>query len=396
MTVEIRSMTEADREAAWRVRVGTFGADPDAAYDPDEHYVAQERRLVADEDGRIVGHLARWDLGHWFGGRRVATSGIAGVGITADRRRTGIGRRLLVAALQAARAADEPLASLFPATLPPYRRLGWELAGQWPMRRIRLRDLHALPQPDDPPALRPGTPADLTAIAATYERWAAGHQGMLSRSTTFTARVLALEDGAVLWVAERQGECVGYVGYEHSETTAPHMGYDLAVTGLVALDHDTELTLWRLLASSSSVAGHCTVVAPPQDPLTLDLPALDVHPDPEAMPWMLRLVDAPSAVARRGWPAQARVTVELDIQDPILGHHTGPHVLTLDGGDGRLEPGGAGRVRVSIGDLSALYGGLFDAEALAGRGRLPGAGDGELAALTTAFSAPTPWLVDYF
>lgn len=396
MTVAIRSMSEADREGAWRVRVGTFGADPEAPYDPGEHYVADQRRLVADEDGRLVGHLARWDLGHWFGGRRVAASGIAGVGITADRRRHGIGRRLLVAALEAARADGEPLASLFPATMPPYRRLGWELAGQWPARRIRLRDLHPLARPDDPPSLRPGTTADLGAVADMYERWAAGHHGMLSRSTTFTARVLAPEKGAVLWVAERQGECVGYLGYEHSESTAPHRGYDVEVAGLVGTDHDTELALWHLLASSSSVADSCTVVTPPQDPLTLDLPALDLHPDAEAMPWMLRLVDAPAAVAGRGWPAQVRVTVELDIADPILGHHAGPHVLELDGGEGRLQAGGAGRVRISIGDLSALYGGLFGPEVLASRGRLAGAGETELAALTAAFSAPTPWLIDYF
>ena len=66
--------------------------------------------------------------------------------------------------------------------------------------------------------------------------------------------------------------------------------------------------LWRVVGSSGSQAPDVDVIGPAEDDLFL---LLD-HAAPDVVRseirWMLRLIDAPGAVAARGWPADAAGT----------------------------------------------------------------------------------------
>jgi predicted acetyltransferase len=130
-------------------------------------------------------------------------------------------------------------------------------------------------------------------------------------------------------------------------------------------------------------------------PLSLVLPSPDVSLQRQRL-WMLRLVDAPSAIAARGYATGMTATVALEIADDECQSNAGRFVLVVENGCGRLEPGGGGDVRIGVGALASLYSGWASTAALAGAGLLAGGSDAQRAALDAAFAGPTPWLLDEF
>jgi predicted acetyltransferase len=115
-----------------------------------------------------------------------------------------------------------------------------------------------------------------------------------------------------------------------------------------------------------------------------------------AWQWMTRLVDAPAAIAARGFRPGAAAVVPLQVHDPLLPDHAGDVVLEVRDGEGRLEPGGAGRVRLGIGAFASLYTGWSSPWTLARAGLLDGATEADLTALTDVFAGPMPWTRNYF
>jgi len=99
-----------------------------------------------------------------------------------------------------------------------------------------------------------------------------------------------------------------------------------------------------------------------------------------AMPWMVRLIDAPTAVAQRGYNPHVDVEVELELTDDVLAHNSGRFVLRVRDGAGSLEAGGRGLLTLDIRELAAAFTGQL---ALDPR-------------LSAAFCGQRPTLVDFF
>jgi predicted acetyltransferase len=95
------------------------------------------------------------------------------------------------------------------------------------------------------------------------------------------------------------------------------------------------------------------------------------HVDPACEHVMTRIVDAPGAIAARGW-APVRATVELVITDGRRGANHGPFVLEVADRSATLTPGGSGYVSVDVRALASLYTGFTTASALAAAGRVTG------------------------
>src|SRR6266516_3293131 len=96
---------------------------------------------VAFEDDRVVATARTYDLRQWFGGRAVPMAGIASVATVPERRGSGIATELMRSVMRAARRDGKPIATLYPATVTVYRRLGYEYAGFHTEYRIPTRDL---------------------------------------------------------------------------------------------------------------------------------------------------------------------------------------------------------------------------------------------------------------
>lgn len=396
MQLQIRTPTPGDQRAAHALRIQAFGVER-RPYERDDTYIPDDRRLVAAIGRQVVGHLGVWELGQWYGGRRVPVGGMASVAVAPETRGSGVASALILRALHDMRARGDVVCTLYPATFVPYRRLGWEVGGVWSRRRIPARALAQLPRSDDPPALRRADRRDVRAMRRCYDRIAPGHAGALDRPERFTLRVLGDEPpNAYTYVTERRAGVCGYVRYEHVAATTDGAAYELHVQELVAEDRDTLLALWRLVASSSSVAHTVQFVSRPAEPLLLLLPENELTATPYDWHWMTRLVDAAGAVAARGYTPGVEARVEFTIHDEHAPWNAGPHVLEVTGGKGALTPGGSGRVGVDIGALSSLFTGWATAGDLARQGRLAGAEPADLAALDAAFAGPVPWVWSYF
>jgi predicted acetyltransferase len=395
--LDVRPYRPDDADAVHQLAMRAFSDRPGTPRDDDRPAVDDDRRLVAELEGRVVGHLGAWELGQWFGGRRVPVAGFAAVTVAPEVRSRGVGRALVRAGLDAAHERGEPLATLFPLTRAVYRRAGFELAGAHPRARVTTAALAALDPPTDDVEVLPGGDDDLDAMLALDRAAARSEPGGLDRPRTFALRALRAGEHGFCVLARRAGELVGYLVYDHgaSEPGRPAF-FELEVQDLVAADADTRRALLRVLGSHASGAETVSLTVAPEDPLELWLPEQAWSAPPVAWRWMTRLIDPTAAAAARGWPAGVAVTAHLDVSEPTWPDRGGAWTFELSDGDAQLSRGGPGTVAVDIGALAAWFTGYRTASTLAAYGRLRGADHGTLQALDAATAGPTPWVRAFF
>jgi predicted acetyltransferase len=122
------------------------------------------------------------------------------------------------------------------------------------------------------------------------------------------------------------------------------------------------------------------------------------RPHGEGWCWMTRLVDAPGAIAARGYDESVSAEVRLDLTDPGATWNAGRWTLHVRDGKGTLEParGNGGAVALGVGQLAALYTGWSSPAQLSRRGLLTSATEADIAALTRIFRGPSPWCQNFF
>ncbi len=388
----IRELVEADSDPAYQLGRLAFGGPPEPP--PGRVFPrAGIRSFGVFADDRLVGKAVGLEHSYWWGGRVVPGVGIAGVAIAPEHRGRKLIAGVLGAVLEQARTDGAVISALFPTTVRPYRRMGWELVGSLSWTALPTVSLAGPPAPDV--TVRPAEESDVPAILDLYSNAAASGNGMLSRTGPLfdldPSALLAAHDGYTL--AEQDGAVTGYFSWDRGT------GYDassiLSVYDLFAESPQAMAALLDVLRGWRSVTPTLHLRLRPDDPLWLasSMAGATVH---SAQSWMLRLVDAPAAVAARGWPRAVSGSVDLHLDDSLCPWNAGPHRLTLDAGSGVLEPGGAGTVRLDPGALAVLYAGTASPTGLRRLGRLSG-GDGDADALLLAAGAgPTPALLDYF
>jgi predicted N-acetyltransferase YhbS len=160
--VEIRALrAEDDLDAQLDLSHRAFGVQSAA----DRVTWRQAVSAVLDEGGylgafagsRAVGAALFFDMRQWWLGRPVAMAGVSGVKVAPEDRGQGIGRALMTALLAEIAARGYPLSALYPATMPLYRSLGWELAGAQHLAVIPAHSLRSLVVPDPSVARGSGT-----------------------------------------------------------------------------------------------------------------------------------------------------------------------------------------------------------------------------------------------
>jgi predicted acetyltransferase len=369
-----------------------------------EPRVAAGRGQGAFDGGRLAGAALYHDMRQWWYGRPVPMAGVAGVKVAPEYRGQGVGRALMTALTDRMATRGYPLSVLFPATMTIYRSLGWEIAGHLHEAVLPSRALGALPRADVKAAgiRRPG-PDDAAEVLEVIGRAHAEARdcGPVSWDETTMRRWLTRPGP----YADRDRYAYlsqdGFLAYHWR-----HGHEEIFVDRLVATTAPATAALWALAASNSSVADTVRALVGPSDPLWWMLREQDAG-IAERQSWMLRLLDAPAAIAARGFPA-TDLAVPLRITDDLRPANAGRWELTVRAGTGRLtryrtdeahppaDPACPGGPALDLGarGLAALYAGTPMAT-LRRAGLATGGSPAADAALDGAFAA-TPYMLDDF
>jgi len=291
-------------------------------------------------DGRqLVGSARYHPMRQWWQGRSMPMAGVAGVKVAPEYRGRGVGRGLMTGLISEIVERGYPVSTLYPATAPIYRSLGWELAGGRYQATVPLGSLTGLLAPDQAvtgpaatrqaggsPVLRRATPADAAVVAETLGKvyGALRDRGVATYDPDYIGIWLD-DDDHFAYLADD-----GFLSYHWAD------GHDsVRVEVLAAASAATARAFWQLLGSHATMADVVRAVLAPDDPvrwLTSE-PSAVVR---QGRGWMLRLMDVPAAIEARGFPASVEVSAEFELADDVLPANSGRWRLDVGDGGGKL------------------------------------------------------------
>jgi predicted acetyltransferase len=387
--VEIRDLDLDDLDAAQDVRRRSFGPMPGGhrdAWDALQTRAAAAGRLLAAYADRTVVGMARiMPFRQWWGGSPLPLAGIGGVVVAPEFRGRGIGAALMSAVVTRAAQQGFPLSALYPATVPPYRAVGYELAGARRIAEVPGPGLRGLLGRDRSAEISRAGPGDEQHVVDTIAR--VHEQSRVSGPFDFEAVEWSseLEDPDFFgYLAED-----GFVGYNFDGSDT------LFVASLVGSSERTLRTLWSLVGSGSSIAPTVRACVGPADPVYW------LHPDPRIRVhkedwWMLRVLDVSAAVTRRGYPPGLTVDLRLTLTDPLIPGNSGGFRLVVADGRASLAAAEVAADATRLGErgLAAMFAGTPMAT-LRRTGLAVGGSTVDDERLDVAFAAQ-PFMTDYF
>jgi predicted acetyltransferase len=404
-SLEIRQFSPADDiEAELDLRRRSFGPLSPGAK---PGWLASMQASVDDghmtgvfDGGRLVGSARYLPMRQWWHGRSIPMAGVAGVKVAPEERGRGVGTAMMTRLLEEIAGHGYPVSALYPTTAPVYRSAGWELAGGKYEIVVAAKSLASLRPAGEAsgsaPKLRRATPADGQAIIEVKSKvhQELRHHGPNTRAPA-TLRSWLDDENHFAYLAED-----GFLSYRWAAGTA-----EIEVEELIATSAATACEFWQILASHATMAERVRACLAPDDPVGW------LSRDPAATlrrreRWMLRIVDAPAAIAGRGYPAAASLSVPLDLTDAALPANSGHWMLEVSAGtadlrrtgdfgtNGARSDSGAGSLRLGPRGFAALYSGVPLATLrLAG---LAAGGTGEDDDALDSVFAGHAFMIDYF
>jgi predicted acetyltransferase len=411
---EIRPISDGEYAAFRRVHDHSFnsGPAPAARWPRLRRQFEAERSLAAFDPGLpaglgLVGTTGVYSFQMAVPGAVFPVAGVSAVSVLPTHRRRGILRSLMSRQIaDIAARGEEPIAALWASETPLYGRYGYGRASSHAFFRFGRGEgaLSALAPVDPELTLRLAEAAEAAAdLAKVYDTVLSGQPGFFTRDGDWWERVL--DDPA----EERRGSsplrCLlaadgdsvrGYALYRSTprweEGTVLPDGA-ISVWELIAADPAASAALWRDLLSRDLIAEVTADLRPTDDPLLYQL-----HDSRRARPrvadnlWV-RVIDLPSALARRAYAGPADVVLE--VTDALLPANAGRWRLRAAG------PGGAADcartdepadIALDVRELGAAYLGGTRLAALAAAGLVSELRPGAVGRLSTAMSwDPAPW-----
>lgn len=355
------------------------------------HQVGFDQVRVVRQGNQILGGLGLLPMGLWFGGKRVAMTGVASLAIAPHARGRGVATRLMTSLVQELASQGVALSVLYPAVQTLYQKVGYGPGGSrytWRIPTDRIL-VNSPPLPCYPLTLEAIDPHWLTL----QQRLGQISSGRLERHPMLWQRLLKPPgDGQVLAYQVGTGDLPqGYfIGYqERGADGALFTIRDWAATSLEAMQ-----SIWGLLYQQRAQVDWVQWAGGAVDPLALALPEQQVQ-GREQSQWLLRILDLHQAMTQRGYSLALDGDVHFDITDKQIPANNGRFVLTVQGGQGQLAQGGRGDLAIDIAHLPALFTGLRTAQELEAMGLIQGSA-AVLPLATALFSGPAPWMPDFF
>jgi predicted acetyltransferase len=362
--------------------------------------VGRQNFRVCKCDDQVVAGLALVPCGQFFGGRSVPMTGVAMVATSPEHRGLGAASAMLNSVMHELHAAGVPISSLYPATVPLYRRAGYELAGSRSEIRLRLREMSLN---DHELEVRRITPGDRPELEALHRARGMRMPGNIDRSDFFWKRIEAPrgEKAQGYAAVNERGEIEGHLYFLFKPSTAAH--YMLQLSEFNISTPRAGRRLLCFLQDHRSLADEAVFFGDGNDPLLLLMPER-TYQAKHCDHWMLRIVDVGAALTARGWPAHGGpgVEVHLDVEDNVINDNNGRYILEVDGaGAANISTGGNGDLKIDIRGLASLYAGFASPRNLFATGHLTIAPhvkhpDAALNRATMLFAGPMPTMADGF
>ena len=382
-----RDLTTDDLDAAFDVRSRSFGlldASMRGWWDNVQHESINEHRAIGIFDGeRLLAQGKVRSYQQFWGGRPMPMGGIAGVVVAPDARGRGVGSQLMLAIARRSLELGDLVSALYPATVPVYRALGWEIAGAQHRVSMSADALRTLGGKEVP--LRVATGSDVEPfLKSLHDRYAAQRANGPKLPTPAEATEQLTDDGMMSYVTDG-----GLVAYEWNKG-------DLVVGYLSADTPEIARALWSVVGSGSSIAKKVVAYVGPHDPIHLLLPE-EVFNETHVKRWMFRVMDAPKAVAARGFSPGVTASAALTIEDPLLPGNSGVWRLEVSGGRGKLTPAAPtnNSLRLGPNGFAALYAGT-PVHTLRTAGLASGGDPTGDDLLDAAFAGSPAYLLEYF
>jgi predicted acetyltransferase len=340
--------------------------------------------------GQIVAGLAIYQMGQWFGGKRLPMAGVASVGVAPEYRGTGVAVELLACTLKEFYANGMPISVLYPATQRVYRKVGYEQGGNADGLELQLERIN-LSYRDLP--IESVTPVRHEVFQDIYREWAMQTNGNLDRNLAIWERIIqpSQQEEIYAYLIGREAQPQGYIIFN---TEAQGKEFHLVIRDWVALNASAGRRLWTFLADHRSQVHQVVWRGCAVNPVLLLLPEQTVKAR-YLERWMLRVVDVAKALENRGYPLGLEAELHLAVQDDLLVANNGNFVLSVSGGRGEVRRGGKGELQLDVRGLAPLYTGLFTASELQFSGYLVGR-DNAVSVATQMFAGAAPWMPDFF
>jgi len=397
--VTVRELAHDDERRAARVLAREAFGHPPAADEQSPPPALPGAHVLGAFDGdELVGRIVDREYDSWFCGAPVATSGIAGVTVAAEKRGSGLLTPLFEAVLATARERGAVISTLYPTATGIYRRFGYEVIGSLDTVELTTASLAAARAPAPGTTTRRARGEDVDALKGLYDAWASSQNGPLTRrgpSFPADADELLADYSAITLAIDGSGTPTGYAAWSRSR------GYGvesrLEVGDLVTTTADAARALLQVLGSFSTVCPTTRVRTSGTDPFRLQLRTSE-WPVVESEPYMLRLLDLPGAFAARPFPDHLAADLTFTFRDELLHHLDGTWRLRVEGGRATCERlgGAASRGASYTGrGLALVYAGAQSTANVRAAGLLSGERDDD-PVWDTLFGGRQVHIRDYF
>ncbi|MGH8879397.1 MAG: GNAT family N-acetyltransferase, partial [Stackebrandtia sp.] len=330
----VRPLSDDDADASRRLGWEAFGVPAQVPETPATLGGSGQYWYGAFDGDSLVGRVAVHTHSAYFGGRAVASAGIAGVTVAAEYRGRGLLTPLFAMALGEARGRGVAVSGLYPTATGIYRRFGYEVVGSLDNWAWPTESLAAVRVPDGV-TIRRATTEDVPALWELYEAWAVEQNGPLSH------RSVAFEESPNDWLDEVTAVTVavdgddrphGYVRWNRGRRYGPES--KLEVYDLIADSAPVHQALLAALGSFSTVTGTTEIMTSGLDHNRFLLPGGEPRLT-EARPYMIAILDLAGAVEPRAYPGFLNQELELRVAGDRYGVIDGGYRITVAGGKAR-------------------------------------------------------------
>ncbi len=353
---------------------------------------------LQQEQGNVLGGLTIIYMGQWIQGKSIPMAGIVAVGIAPEHRGYGAATALMAETIRDLHKQGIPISTLFPATQPLYRRVGYEQAGSFYRMKLPTKGIRITDREFHIRRIEPDSDKDVKVVSELYQKRAIYTNGLADRGQYLWSRVRKYRGKeAVGFIVTNPNTRLdeGYLYYIKQDSD--DFAYDFLLTDFVALSAGAARRLLTFLSDHQSMAGVVTWHGSPNDPVLLqlreqtykDISVLHDH-------WMMRIIDVAHALEARPYQSGCDGEYHFEVYgDTVLPEvNNKRYILHINDQIGTVESdAGNGMYRIHINGLASLFTGHLTPQDLVVAGLLE-ADPVCLESLAAAFMSRAPWVAD--